>query len=87
MKFKNFMEDVVVEVYQEFIARNPKFCNCERCKIDTMTLALTRLHGKYAASNEGEVLAKVARDDRQVRTDVLVVLIEAAEIVAKNPKH
>ena len=87
MRFKNFMEDVVVEVYQDFIARNPKFCSCDRCRLDTMTLALTRLHGKYASTKEGEVLAKVSRDDRQVRTDVLVALMEAAEIVLNNPKH
>jgi competence protein ComFB len=87
MQFKNFMEDVVVEVYQDFIARNSRFCNCDRCKLDTMTLALTRLQGKYAATKEGEVLARVSRDDRQVRTNVLVALMEAAEIVSKNPKH
>ncbi len=87
MNFKNYMEDVVVDVYQDFISHNPKFCGCERCKIDTMTLALTRLRGKYAASKEGEVLANISRDDRQVRTDVLVVLMEAANIVSKNPKH
>ena len=81
------MEDVVVEVYRDFIIRNPRFCSCDRCRIDTITLALTKLHGKYAASKEGEVLAKVSRDDRQVRTDALVVVMEAAETVANNPKH
>ncbi len=87
MKFKNYMEDVVVEVYQEFTKRYPKYCSCNRCKTDTIALALTNLRGKYASSLEGEVLAKVARDDPQVRTDALVALMIAAEIVASNPKH
>jgi competence protein ComFB len=81
------MEDVVVEGYEDFAKRNPKYCNCERCKTDMIALALTHLRGKYAVSLEGEVLAKVARDDCQVRTDALVALMDAAEIVAKNPKH
>ncbi len=87
MRFKNYMEDVVMEVYEEFEKYYPKFCNCERCKTDIIVLALTHLRGKYAASLEGEVLAKVARDDRQVRTDALVALMDAATVVTLHPKH
>ena len=85
--FKNFMEDVVVDVYEEFKRHYPQFCSCERCAADTVALALSHLHGKYAVSAEGEVFAKVAREDRQIRADVHVALLQAAEVVAQHPNH
>ena len=87
MNYKNYMEDVVTEVFRDFINRNPKFCSCKQCQMDTIILALTHLRGKYAASLEGEVLVKVSRDDRQVKADALIAIIQAAEMVSKNPKH
>lgn len=87
MNFKNYMEDVVSEVYREFIQRNPNYCSCERCSADTMVIALKQLRGMYAVSQEGEIFTKVSRDDRQVRADAMVVIIEAAERVAKQPNH
>lgn len=87
MGFKNYMEDVVLEVYQEFKNLHPEYCSCERCSADTMAIALTKLHGKYAVSPEGEIFAKISREDRQVRADVLVVIMEAAKQVAKQPNH
>jgi competence protein ComFB len=87
MKFKNYMEDVVQEVFLEFLNTHQGYCTCERCKVDTITYALNKLKGKYAVTPEGEIFVKLARDDRQVRADAMIVIIEAAEQVAKNPKH
>ena len=87
MSFKNYMEDVVLEVYQDFLNKHRDFCACERCKVDVITFALNKLKGKYAVSPEGEIFVKLARDDRQVKADALVVIVEAADLVAKNPKH
>ncbi|HEX3046000.1 MAG TPA: late competence development ComFB family protein, partial [Bacillota bacterium] len=77
MSYKNYMEDVVLEVYQDFIITTPDFrgCKCSRCKDDVIALALTNLRGRYAVSPEGEVWAKLAKDDRQVRADALVAVI------------
>lgn len=85
--FKNYMEDVVVDVYKEFQNNYPQYCNCPRCSADILVLALSKLKGRYAVSPEGEIFAKLSREDRQVRADALVMIIEAAEIVAKQPNH
>jgi competence protein ComFB len=87
LDFRNYMEDVVREVYEEMMRVNPQFCTCERCKLDTMLLALKQLKGMYAASIQGEIFIKLSRDDRQIRTDALVILLQAAEQVAKHPNH
>ena len=87
MNFRNYMEDVVREVYQEMIRKNPKLCTCDRCRIDTMLIALRHLKGMYAVSMEGEIFTKLSRDDRQIRADALIVLLKAAEQVTNNPNH
>jgi competence protein ComFB len=87
MNFKNYMEDVVVDVYQEFKKTYFEYCGCDRCSADIMVLALTKLKGKYAVSLTGEIFASVSRDDRQIRTDALIAIKEAAEQVKVNPNH
>ena len=54
---------------------------------DTIAIALTKLKGKYAVSPEGEIFAKISRDDRQVRADALIVIIEAIQQVGRQPNH
>jgi competence protein ComFB len=87
LNFRNYMEDVVCEVYEDMIRISPQYCACERCKLDTILIALKQLKGMYAASLEGEIFIKLSRDDRQIRTDALIILLQAAEQVAKNPNH
>ncbi|MGE5582317.1 MAG: late competence development ComFB family protein [Bacillota bacterium] len=87
MTFKNYMEDVIVEVYNDYKKRHQTYCTCDRCMADTIAIALTKLRGKYAVSPEGEIFAKISRDDRQVRADALVVILEAIEQVGKQPNH
>lgn len=87
MNFKNYMEDVVSEVFQKFIKLHPEYCSCERCTADTMVIALKKLKGMYAVSQEGEIFTKLSREDRQIQADAMVVVIEAAKFVAEHPNH
>ncbi|HBE76760.1 MAG TPA: competence protein ComFB [Firmicutes bacterium] len=87
MSFKNYMEDVIVEIYNEYKKSHLNYCTCDRCRADAIAIALTKLKGKYAVSPEGEIFARISRDDRQVRADALVVIIEAIEQVGKQPSH
>lgn len=84
---KNYMEDVVVAVYDDYLHRHPEICQCEQCRLDVIALALTRLRGMYAASPEGEILTRVARDDRQIRADALIAVMEALRVVSGKPRH
>ena len=87
MHLKNYMEDVVVTVYEEFIRQHQELCHCRQCQLDTIALALTHLRGLYAATAEGDVLTRVAREERQIRADALVAIIEAGRTVASRPQH
>jgi hypothetical protein len=41
----------------------------------------------YAATPEGEALTRVSREDRQIRADALIAVIEAVKAVGERPKH
>jgi len=84
---KNYMEDVVAAVYNDYIKGKPEICACEQCGSDVMALALTKLRGLYAGSLQGEVLTKISREDRQVRADALIVIMQAVDTVTARPKH
>jgi len=87
MSLKNFMEDVVQEVFQDVKDLRPDVCTCNRCRDDVIALALSKLKGRYATTPEGEIFARVEQSDRQVRTDALLAVMQAVDVVSKNPKH
>ncbi len=87
MSLKNYMEEVVVEIFQEVRGMHTDFCNCEKCNRDVIAYALSKLKGRYAVSPEGEIIARVEQSDRQVRADALLAVMEALETVSKQPRH
>ncbi len=87
MQLRNYMEDVVVTVYDEYAGEHAELCRCPQCRMDTIALALTRLRGMYAATPEGDVLTRISRDDRQVRADALIAVIVAVRTVSERPQH
>ncbi len=87
LNLKNYMEDVVVAVYDDFARQHSEVCRCGQCRLDTIALALTNLRGLYAATTEGDVLTRISREDRQVRADALVAILDASRTVASQPRH
>ena len=87
MQLKNYMEDVVISVYDGYAEKHREICQCPRCRMDSIALALTRLRGMYAGTPEGEVLTRISREDRQVRADALIAVLEAVATVSARPKH
>ncbi len=87
MRMKNFMEDVIIEVFQEIKGTNPDFCNCDKCRRDVIAIALSKIKGRYAASPEGEIFARVEQSNRQVRADALLAVMEALDTVSASPRH
>ena len=84
---KNYMEDVVLEVLDVALRLNPDFCRCEKCRKDVVLIALSNIKGSYASSPVGEIFARVEQSDRQVRTDVLLAVMQALRQVAAYPRH
>ncbi|HOO32316.1 MAG TPA: late competence development ComFB family protein [Thermotogota bacterium] len=86
--FENFTEVLVDEVIDDlFAVPTLGVCKCERCRYDIKALALNRLPPKYVVTQKGEIYAKLDIFRNQMRVDVLKSVIEAIEMVKKNPSH
>ncbi|WCK54245.1 late competence development ComFB family protein [Aneurinibacillus sp. Ricciae_BoGa-3] len=87
MSVINAMENVVKHYFSEFEERQYLKCNCEHCKNDILAIALNQLPSKYVSTAIGEVYMKTLMMDKQVESDVLKEITNAAMIVEKNPHH
>ena len=87
MKIKNYMEDVVIHLLYNITKERKDICKCEKCLSDIAAIALNRLTPHYVVSEKGEVYSKVLSMSIQFEADVTTAILEAIDIVSKNPRH
>lgn len=83
----NKMEAAVQAYIQELDTAGSLVCSCERCKKDTVALALNTLPPKYVVTDLGEVLTNINLDSTQWRADITIAVHNALGIVNKKPRH
>lgn len=86
MEVKNVMEQVVIDC----IERNIKIlncCQCQQCQMDIAACVLNRMPPRYVTTETGELYTKVNQMGEEFKTEVMVEVIRAAEVVRKFPKH
>ena len=82
------MEELVTcEVDRMMKGENYKGCLCERCRADSIALALNRLPAKYVVTEKGEAISKVVASLPQNQVDILTAIAEASQIVKNHPRH
>lgn len=86
MKFKNVIEDHVLEAYTALRSHFPDFCGCEVCHADVVVYALNRLQPRYVATLEGSVVTEVALDKQQGRAPIDVAVMEGFKKVTQSPR-
>ena len=87
MLLHNYMEDIVKQVLDDLLVDKKDICQCQRCKLDIIALALNRLPGKYVVTDKGRMYTKLKEQEIQFRTDVIRELIKAIALVGKKPLH
>ena len=87
IKMVNKMEVMVKYSIEENFRLNRKICQCERCRMDVMALALNTLPPRYVVTDFGEVMTQFEVQSSQWRADVMVAVIKAMELVKKKPRH
>lgn len=87
MLVTNYMEIAVDHVLPNLLKAFEGICTCERCKLDMKAIALNKLKPHYVATRKGELYTKVDEMDGQFEADVMKALIDAIQIVSKNPRH
>lgn len=83
---KNLMETVVLDSLDD-IFDSLDCCKCEYCKKDIASLALNNLPPKYVVTPSGELMSKLIVHEKQYKTDIMKAIIDAADIISKNPRH
>ncbi len=85
-KLKNYMEEIVAHKIDQLL-KIMNFCNCEKCRLDIMAIALNDLPSKYVVTEKGELFTKLKELESQFEVDVETAIVKAALFVSKNPKH
>jgi competence protein ComFB len=84
----NKMEDTVVEIVDRLIYKDDSgVCNCSRCRLDIIALALNSLPPKYAVTTMGNAVTNVTLDSYQWKANVTMAVCSAIEIVKGRPRH
>lgn len=86
MKFRNAVEDHVVEAYDLLRPHFPEFCGCEICQADVIVYALNRLPPRYVATLEGQIVTEVSLDKQQGRASIDVAVMDGFRRVAMSPR-
>ena len=87
MELMNFMEGVVMAYVDEVIADDPDFCDCPRCRLDVLAIALNDVKPKYVVTTKGLAYARMGELQAQFRADTIVAVTRAIKIVKAHPRH
>ena len=85
-KLVNVMEDRVFRAINDTL---PQLgcCTCARCKADVAAYTLSRIKPHYVTTREDELVSKTVYMDGEFDTEILQVIVQAAELVSSKPNH
>lgn len=85
---KNLLEGTISSVYADLRAQNPRFCDCENCKTDVLAFALNAVRPRYGGGADvGHALMTLDLQKDQMRATIAVLVLDAMQKVATNPRH
>ena len=85
---RNLLEGTVVALYDELRAQNPELCGCDNCRTDVIAFALNAARPRYSGGTDvGQALISVDLQRDQTRAALAVLVLDAMQRVAANPRH
>ena len=85
---KNLLEDAVLRIYEDLVAKTPGACACESCKEDALAYVLNKTRPRYSGGTDtGMALIALDLQKDQTRAQLAVVVMDAIRRVAANPRH
>jgi hypothetical protein len=85
---KNLLEDAVLRIYVDLVAKTPGACTCESCKEDALAYVLNKTRPRYSGGTDtGMALIALDLQKDQTRAQLAVVVMDAIQRVAANPRH
>lgn len=83
----NKMESVVKLAIDDVLNKHPDLCRCSRCRMDMTALSLNNLPPRYVVTEFGDVLTQYDLESCQWKTDVMIAVVHALDIVKQKPRH
>ncbi|MEK6728051.1 MAG: late competence development ComFB family protein [Candidatus Omnitrophota bacterium] len=71
MEYRNYMEELAMEILEGILKDKKEFCGCQRCRLDTIALTLNNLPAKYCVTDIGWAHTKLKAAELQFRADVV----------------
>jgi len=87
VELTNYMEGVVTAYVDEVTAGDPDFCQCPRCRLDVIAIALNDVKPKYVVTTKGLAYARMGELQAQFKADTIVAVTRAMKIVKAHPRH
>jgi hypothetical protein len=85
---KNLLEDTVIGIYDDLIAKMPAICACASCKEDALAYVLNKTRPRYSGGTDtGMALIALDLQKDQTRAQLAVIVLDAIQRVAANPRH
>ncbi|XID90137.1 late competence development ComFB family protein [Paenibacillaceae bacterium WGS1546] len=88
MSVFNAMEPIVSRLFEDHCVKARILaCDCEKCRMDIVLLALNHVPPRYTSGQAGEAYVKALYQDLQLQSDVLRELTKAVQVIAASPRH
>jgi len=85
-QLENCMEILVEQMFDQ-ATKDMNICQCGKCKLDIMALALNSLKPRYAVTKQGAVYVKLNILEQQFSTDILSAIVKGAMTVQESQHH
>jgi competence protein ComFB len=84
---KSPLERAVREVHDKLTRTHANFCACEQCADDVVALVMNQTKPRYTTTGLGWAVEAADLDTDQVRAQLAVLVFDAMNRVAEQPRH
>ncbi|HKW08988.1 MAG TPA: late competence development ComFB family protein [Gemmatimonadaceae bacterium] len=81
------LERAVREVHSKLTETHEEFCACEQCADDVIAMVMNQTRPRYTTTGLGWAVETADLDTDQVRAEIAVLVFEAMNRVAEQPRH
>ncbi|MCX7926699.1 MAG: late competence development ComFB family protein [Candidatus Omnitrophica bacterium] len=86
-KLRNIIEDIARDYLNSALTLRYDICTCPACKNDMLAYILSRVPAKYVTTEEGALHTVIQQSRVEHQAVIGRVIIEAIEVISKNPRH
>ena len=85
---KNLLEDTVIGIYDDLLAKMPAMCACASCKEDALAYVLNKtLPRSSGGTDTGMALIALDMQKDQTSAQIAVIVLFEIKLVAANPRN